>query len=234
VIPLDPRLAALRQPSSRRIAVRVTPDALRVIRSGHPWVYDRSIRSISVNGEPGDLAVVFDDRKRFAAIGLWDPASPIRIKILHVGEPVQIDAGWWDGRIERSILARRTFTDRSDASELAYRLVNGESDGIAGLVVDRYASTLVVKIYSAAIAAHLRPIVSSLCARTEADGVVVRLGRSVPAADLAGLVDGDVLAGSVQPGPVEFVEHGLRFGADVRHGQKTGFFLDQRVNPMAI
>jgi 23S rRNA (cytosine1962-C5)-methyltransferase len=92
----------------------------------------------------------------------------------------------------------------------------------------------VVKIYSAAIAAHLRPIVSSLCARTEADGVVVRLGRSVPAADLAGLVDGDVLAGSVQPGPVEFVEHGLRFGADVRHGQKTGFFLDQRVNRATV
>ncbi|MEM8748031.1 MAG: class I SAM-dependent rRNA methyltransferase, partial [Actinomycetota bacterium] len=72
----------------RRIAVRVTPDALRRIRGGHPWVYDRSIESARPDGSPGDLAVVFDRNRRFAAIGLWDPTTPIRLRILAVGAPV--------------------------------------------------------------------------------------------------------------------------------------------------
>src|SRR5690606_7615848 len=72
-------LAAVPEPEGRRIAVRVTPDALRHIRGGHPWVFDRSISSTSHDAPAGSLAVVFDDRRRFAAIGLWDPTSPLRI-----------------------------------------------------------------------------------------------------------------------------------------------------------
>jgi 23S rRNA (cytosine1962-C5)-methyltransferase len=83
---------SLPRPGDRRIAVRATPDAVRQVRGGSPWLYDGSITSVSHAGAPGDLAVVFDDRRRFVAIGLWDPASPIRLKILHAGPPVTIDA----------------------------------------------------------------------------------------------------------------------------------------------
>ena len=79
-------------PASDRIAVRVTPDALRQVRGGSPWVYDGSITSASRDGASGDLAVIFDDKRRFAAIGLWDPASPIRVKVLHRGAPRTIDS----------------------------------------------------------------------------------------------------------------------------------------------
>src|SRR5690606_41330724 len=82
--PLD----GLPVPGERRVAVRTTPDALRQLRGGSPWLFDRSITAVSDAGRdaaPGDLAVVFDDSRRLAAIGLWDPTSPMRVKILHHG-----------------------------------------------------------------------------------------------------------------------------------------------------
>ncbi len=77
--------------NAKRLAVKVTPDALRQIRGGSPWVYDGSIVSASHEGAAGDLAVVFDNDRKFAAIGLWDPSSPIRLKVLHKGNPQTID-----------------------------------------------------------------------------------------------------------------------------------------------
>ena len=102
----------------RRIAVRVTPGALREIRAGSPWVFDGSITSVSDAGAPGDLAVIFDDKRRFAAIGLWDPGSPMRVKVLHTGAPATIDADWWRrhaagrARPPRQSLAARRLDDR--------------------------------------------------------------------------------------------------------------------------
>jgi 23S rRNA (cytosine1962-C5)-methyltransferase len=128
----------------RRIAVRVTPDALRQVRGGSPWVYDGSIVSVSHDGAPGDLAVIFDDRRKFAAIGLWDPDSPIRIKVLHRGDPTAIDGAWWRNRLADAFDRRAALT--ADAMMTGYRCVHGENDGLPGLVVDRYDTSLVVKL----------------------------------------------------------------------------------------
>lgn len=214
------------QASGRRIAVRLTPDALRVARGGHPWVYDRAIRSVSHDGAAGDLAVVFDDKRRFAAIGLYDPTSPIRIKVLHAGDPVTVDGAFWRRRVDSAFGRRAEFTKRPDADRLGYRIVNGESDGIPGLVADRYGAVIVVKVYSPAIGPHLTPIVDALVDATGCETVVLRCGRHV--ASVGGRIDGEVLRGDLPAGPVTFLEHGLEFAVDVRHGQKTGFFLDQR------
>ncbi len=223
-------LAQLPIPGTRRLAVRVTADAMRHLRAGHPWVYANSITSVSHDGAPGDLAVVFDRDRQFAAIGLWDPASPIRIKVLHHATSATIDRGWWDGVVRRALQRRAVFVDAPDAGQLGYRVLNGESDGTPGLVADRYASTLVVKVYSSAWFAHLRDVVAALVAATNVDGAVVRLARGVAAGETFGLQEGDVIAGVVPEGTVRFREHGLAFDVDVRHGQKTGHFLDQRHN----
>ena len=220
----------------RRLAMQVTPDALRRIRAGHPWVYDRSIVSVKRDGAAGDLAVVFDRRDRFAAIGLFDPGSPIRLKVLHVGAPVAIDSAWFASRIDRACAVRDAAFGSSAIEAGAHRLVNGENDGLPGLVVDRYADLLVVKLYSAAWWPWLRTIVESLAERTGATGVVLRLARLLQVAHGSlphggsPLQDGDVIAGHVPDGPVLFAEGGLRFEADVRRGQKTGHFIDQRGN----
>lgn len=220
-------------PGERRLAVRITPDALRRVRGGHPWVYDGSIESVNHEGRPGDLAVVFDRSRAFAAIGLWDPTSPIRLKVLHAGRPTPIDAEWVAGRIRDAVERREPLWRRADRDRLAYRAVNGENDGLPGLVVDVYASVAVVKLYTPAWFAHLRDVVAGVVAATGAAAVVLRLARSVaadPLTEAIGCGDGDVLLGEVPDGPVRFEENGLVFEADVRRGQKTGHFLDQRAN----
>ena len=83
---MDP-LDRLPRPADRRLAARVTADAIRHVRSGHPWVFGDSIVHITADGAAGDLAVIFDSARKFVAIGLYDPASPIRIRVLHHGQP---------------------------------------------------------------------------------------------------------------------------------------------------
>lgn len=212
----------------RRLAVRVTADALRQLRGGSPWLYDGSITSVSHDGAPGDLAVVFDDRRKFAAIGLWDPTSPIRVKVLHVGAPATIDGRWFRERLSTSLDRRRALTDDPDTT--GYRCVHGENDGLPGLVVDRYGSTLVVKLYTPAWFPHLRVVTEALVELLVPERVVLRFGRSVEVGDTFGLADGDTIVGPAPNQPVFFRERGLTLEADVVHGQKTGHFLDQRDN----
>lgn len=226
----SPALAHIPGPSPKRLAVRVTPDALRHIRAGHPWVFEESVTSISHEASAGDLGVIFDRHRKFAAIALYDPDSPIQFRILHEGTPAPIDDEYWTRRVGAALDQRRSFLAAANADELAYRVVNGENDGFPGCVVDRYAGALVVKLYSASWFPHLRPITNALLSATGCDGVVLRLARNVAVPATIGLTDGDVIAGSVPAGPVRFVEAGLRFDADVRTGQKTGHFLDQRAN----
>lgn len=225
-------------PSQRRLAVRVTKDAIRQIHGGHPWIFDRSIVSMNHDGNPGDLAVIFDADREFVAIGLYDPTSPIRIRVLHHGRPINIDDAFWAQRLDTAIEKRQLVTARGDTT--GYRVVHGENDGMPGLVIDRYAKTLVVKIYTTAWLPYLAAIVPLLQQRFTPDAVVLRFSRDVAGPggsgqgstgqDLHGLREGTALVGTLPTEPVLFRENGLLFEADVVHGQKTGHFLDQRDN----
>jgi 23S rRNA (cytosine1962-C5)-methyltransferase len=228
-------LSSLPSVPSRRLAIRLTPDALRQVRGGHPWVYAEAITSVSEpSAPPGTLGVVFDKDRRFVAIGLWDPTSPIRLRILHAGKPRAIDSDHWQDVIGRAYRSRQVLTRRGSNG---WRLLHGENDGTGGLVIDRYDSTLVCKVYSSCWLPHLSAVLEALVATVPTDRVVLRLGR-LAAADRAvheaGLRDGMVLRGDVFDGPVLFTENGLTFEADVINGQKTGHFLDQRDNRQMI
>jgi 23S rRNA (cytosine1962-C5)-methyltransferase len=209
--------------------VRVSPDALRHVRAGHPWVFDASVRSVGDGARSGDLAVVFDDRRRFAAIGLYDPDSPIRIRILHHGDPVPIDDAWWRDRLATAFAQRAPVA--ADGRTNAYRVVHGENDGFPGLVIDRYDTTCVLKAYTTAWLPHVRAVVDGLPPLMR-ERVVLRLGRA--AAREAAAFDGVALVGALPADPVPFLEAGLSFEADVVHGQKTGHFLDQRDNRIRV
>lgn len=223
-----PGPSSIPPPSSRRLAVRVTADALRHIRAGHPWVYDDSIVSVSHDGAVGDLAVVFDQDRKFAAIGLFDPTSPIRLKVLHHGRPVTVDRAFWSQRLAAALEARRALAASGDTT--GYRCVNGENDGMPGFVLDRYDRTLVLKLYSAMWVPHLPVLVDVIDELLHPDAMVLRLARSIDPVHLHGLEEGDALLGTAPTAPVLFQERGLVFEADVVHGQKTGHFLDQRDN----
>jgi 23S rRNA (cytosine1962-C5)-methyltransferase len=225
---LDP-LAAVPPPAERRLALRVTPAAQRALRQGHPWLFDQAITAQNGEGRPGDLAVIFDAHRRFLAIGLYDPTSPLRVRVLHHGAPTAIDRTWLSGRLAGAIAWRSTLAENGTTG---YRLVHGENDGLPGLVIDRYASTLVAKIYSLAWIPRLGELRAALDDVFPAACLVLRLSRDLLRMPeyLYGLEDATILAGPPPEGPVSFLENGLRFEADVLRGQKTGFFLDQRDN----
>jgi 23S rRNA (cytosine1962-C5)-methyltransferase len=212
----------------KRLAVHLYAPAERAVKSGHPWVYGDGIDRIRRSGEAGDLAVIFDRKDRFLAIGLYDPFSPLRIRILHRGDPVHIDRDWL---LQRLRTAREIRAPLTVQGTTGYRLAHGENDGLPGLVVDRYDRTLVVKLYTAAWLPHLHGIVEGLRSVTGAECIVLRLSRALRRqTDLRGFSDGQVLFGQLPASPVLFEENGLRFEVDPIRGQKTGFFLDQREN----
>jgi len=212
-----------------RLRLRITATAETVIRSGHPWLFADSIRAENRPGRLGELAVIFDRNDKFLAIGLFDPESPLRVRVLHTGKPAPIDTAWWRGRLKQTLARREGFFD---AQTNGYRCVNGESDGWPGLVLDRYDRTFVLKLYTAAWLPWLDEVVGAIRAALHPQRLVVRLSRNIQSlAEQHGhRDDGQLLLGEKPDGPVVFLESGLRFESDVRQGQKTGFFLDQREN----
>lgn len=212
-----------------RLRLRVTAAAEQSLRSGHPWLFADSVRSQNRPGAGGELGVVFDRHDRFLCIGLYDPNSPIRLRVLHRGKPVAIDGKWWSRQLEAAV-ARRAACFGADTS--GYRWIHGESDGWPGLVLDRYGDVLVLKLYTAAWLPHLDTVLDLLENRLHPASIVLRLSRNIQAAtaDTQGLADGRVARGRPLPAAVEFRENGLKFEAEVLKGQKTGFFLDQREN----
>ncbi len=204
----------------KRIAIHVTPAAERALRGGHPWVFDKAVLKQSRDGQAGDLAVIFDSQDRFMAVGLYDPASPIRIRVLQHRTQATIDQGWFTDRLRAAADVRRKLV-----ATTGYRLVHGENDGLPGLVVDRYAETLVMKLYTAAWFPHLDAVIAGLQAVQPFDRLVLRLSRGFD-----DLQDGQILVGEPLTGPVQFLENGLHFAADVVLGHKTGFYFDQRDN----
>jgi 23S rRNA (cytosine1962-C5)-methyltransferase len=211
------------------LRLRVTATAQSVLRAGHPWLFADSIREQNRAGQAGELAVVYDRRNRFLAAGLFDPHSPIRVRLLHVGKPRAIDQSWWSERLTRALEARQGLFDEQTTG---FRWINGESDGWPGLVLDRYDRTLVLKLYTAAWLPRLEEIAGLIAARLCPERIVLRLSRNIQelARHPSGKRDGEILVGPPLAGPVTFVETGLRFEADALRGQKTGFFLDQREN----
>lgn len=212
-----------------RLRLRVTAAAETIIRSGHPWLFADSIREENRAGRLGELAVIFDRHDKFLAVGLFDPESPIRVRVLHTGKPATIDTAWWQGRLQQTLARREGLFD---AQTKGYRCIHGESDGWPGLVLDRYDRTFVLKLYTAAWLPRLDEVVGRIRAALHPQRLVLRLSRNIqsPAKDQRHRHDGELLLGEKPDGPVPFLESGLRFEADVLHGQKTGFFLDQREN----
>jgi 23S rRNA (cytosine1962-C5)-methyltransferase len=210
----------------QRLATRLTPQGERILRSGHPWLFDRAVASVKGEGRAGDLSVIFDRKKdRFIGIGLYDPDSPIRIRVLAQGEPVRVDADFFAGRIRAAYELRKPLLAQDTNG---YRLLHGENDGMPGLVVDVYAKVAVVKLYTPAWFSYLDGLLPIIQEVAGVETIVLRLARVVPSRE--GYTDGAVLVGELATEDIVFKEHGLQFYANVRSGHKTGFFLDHRPN----
>src|SRR5437667_3631752 len=159
-----------------RLRLRVTADAERRVRSGHPWLFADSIREQNREGQAGELAVIYDRKDNFLAIGLFDPESPLRVRVLHTGKPVTIDEVWWRETFSKAIRRRENlFDDRTNG----FRWINGESDGWPGLVLDRYDTVLVLKIYTAAWLPWLGDVTALIRALLKPERLILRLSRNI-------------------------------------------------------
>jgi 23S rRNA (cytosine1962-C5)-methyltransferase len=213
-----------------RLRLRVTAAAENYIRSGHPWVFADSVREQNRDGATGELAVIYDRNDKFLAAGFFDPDSPIRVRVLHAGKPQALDAAWWTARLDTAVRRRDGLFD---AHTTGYRLINGESDGWPGLVLDRYDATFVLKLYTASWLPRLDDIVVLIRERLQPERIILRLSRNIRRTAERfdrGRHDGEILCGLALTKAVVFLENGISFEADVLLGQKTGFFFDQREN----
>lgn len=166
------------------------------------------------------------------AIGLYDPDSPIRIKILSTQNGDRIDQNWFDHSIKKALDKRRQLllTDTN-----AYRLVFGENDGMPSLICDIYDTVAVLKIYSRMWFPYLDLIKESLIKGLSPSSIILRYARKVEQAlteDQS--AEGSLLYGQLDNPEIQFREHGVHFLANVIKGHKTGFFLDHRHNRLSI
>ena len=208
------------------LRLRVSQKAESILRSGHPWLFSDSIREQNRTGNAGDLAVIYDRKDRFLGLGLFDPEGPIRVRMLHVGKPQKLDRTWWQQHLATTLDRRR---DLFDSQTNGYRLCNGENDNWPGLVLDRYDSTLVLKIYTTAWIPRLEEVVGIIREQVPCERIILRLSRNIQ--DKASpFTEGQIVHGTPLLEPVIFMESGIHFEVDVIRGQKTGFFLDQRDN----
>src|SRR6185295_12648525 len=114
----------------KTLRLRLRPTAESIVRAGHPWVFADSIKEQNREGAAGELAVIFDRNDKFLAAGFYDPDSPIRVRVLHVGKPIKIDARFWKSRFDAASEKRAVlFNEQTNG----YRCVHGENDGFPGL-----------------------------------------------------------------------------------------------------
>jgi 23S rRNA (cytosine1962-C5)-methyltransferase len=193
------------------------------VATGHPWIYSGAVAALEEEDVPGAVAEVRAADGRLLGRGTWNPKTSIAVRMLTRGdEPV--DAAFVRRRLE-SARALRALVRDSDA----WRLVNGEGDRLPGVVVDRYGDYLVCQFLTAG-AEGLKPwLVEALGALLAPRGIFERSEGNVRTAEGLARTTG-VLAGEEPPPELAIVESGRRYLVDIRGGQKTGFFLDQRVN----
>lgn len=213
--------------SGNTISIVLSPAGVRAVRSGHPWLYSAGITRQNRDGKSGDIAVLYDSKRKFTGLGLYDADSPIKVRVLHHGgKPVALSREWLLEKI--SECAERRSEILADGRTTGCRLIHGENDGLAGLVLDRYEDTYVLKTDSACWLPHIKLLTNILKELFTPERIVLRMSRTVK--EHSDTEDGAVIYGKKLKAPVTFSENGILFYADPAHGQKTGFFLDQRDN----
>lgn len=213
----------------KNLAVKLSNKGEQHVMKNHPWVFSNSIEKVSKDPKTGDLAIVFAKKNnKVIGIGLYDVDSPIRIKMIHTSpEKVVVNEAFFHKKIEKAYQKRAELLRTNTNS---YRLLFGENDGFPSLIADVYDSVLVVKLYSEIWMPFLETILKSLQEVSKAQTIVIRLSRNVQKSTNHNLKDGDVVFGVLDNEVVEFVEHNVKFSANVIKGHKTGYFLDHRAN----
>jgi 23S rRNA (cytosine1962-C5)-methyltransferase len=222
-----PRTRAPRERPERAAGTLVLkPGREKSLLRRHPWVFSGAVERADHAGDAGETVKIVASDGRFLAWGAFNPSSQIRARVWSFDEGRPPDSDLIREKIRAALALRRArIGDETDA----LRLLHGESDGLPGVIADRYAGTLVVQLLSAGAERWRSTLIEQLGELSGCERVYER--SDAEARQLEGLPARDAwVSGAAGEAVVEIREHGLRYAVDVAHGQKTGFYLDQRDN----
>jgi 23S rRNA (cytosine1962-C5)-methyltransferase len=195
------------------------------LKRRHPWIFSGAVEKAS--GKAGDTVAVLDSAKKALARAAYSPKSQIRARVWTFDPKEEVDAQFFRGRLEKALALREALPAAKHTNAL--RLVHGESDGLPGLVVDRYDDVLVAQFLAAGVERWRDPILDLLMELTGCAAIYERSDAEVR--KLEGLeARAGFARGNRNASRCPIIEYGLNFRVDVEQGQKTGFFLDQREN----
>jgi 23S rRNA (cytosine1962-C5)-methyltransferase len=206
------------------ITLTVKQNRTGPITGFHPWVFSQALVRIPDGIPSGEPVHLRSEKGEFLAVGYFSSYSQIAVRIWGYDKDEIIDEAFFVRRIEKAYSTRKRYLESPETD--AFRIINGENDLLPGLIVDKYADYLVVQFHTAGIEFWKGKIIAALEKIMHQKGIYERSDAAVRRFDHLDSVQG-VLSGSV-PELITVKENGLQFLVDVKHGQKTGFFLDQR------
>jgi len=204
-------------------ALTLKPGRERSLRQRHPWIFSGGVAVVHGAPESGDTVDVLAAEGTFLARAAFSPSSQIRARVWTFAATEPVDAAFFERRVQRAVAAR---TGMLDERHSGCRLIHGESDGLPGVVADRYGETIVVQLSSAGAERWRDALFDALAALPGVAGVYERSDADVR--QIEGLAARTGIARGVLAERVMLVEGGLACRVDVVRGQKTGFYLDQR------
>lgn len=199
--------------------------ATKSIARQHPWIFSGAIKSVKGDPSDGDILRLLTSDGDFAGRGYWNSQSQIRVRILSWEADESITTEFWRERIQRAVESRHAAS--------AYRLLNAENDYLPGLIVDRYGDWLVLQALTLGIDRRKNMLAEILAELLQPKGIYERSDVDIRSKEGLPECTG-VLWGEPPPDLIEIEENGLRLLVDVETGQKTGFYLDQRENRLAL
>ncbi|MGI8978088.1 MAG: class I SAM-dependent rRNA methyltransferase [Pirellulaceae bacterium] len=209
----------------------------------HPWVLGSAVQKVEALGGKklkeekldGEVVDLYNEKNKFVARGFYNSQSRIRVRLFTWSEGEALDETLFRRRIAQAILLRDQlgYEMVADREQTATRLVFSEGDGLSGLVVDRYGDYLVVQATSIGIAKRLEMIVGILQDLLRPKGIILRADKSMAKLEGVEFIEEEHHWGELPEGPLTIQENAIAFGLDLREGQKTGFYLDQRENRRA-
>ena len=218
----------------------ITKKGERAARSGHPWVYGEEVSHVEGTYQTGDIVDVYSDKDRYLGTGFANDISKIRVRIVSRNANDRFDEAFWQRRVKYALDYRKTVMGDKDFA--CCRLIFGDADDMPGLTVDRYNDVLVAQTLCYGMD-QVKPVIfKALVDELAAMGVTIRgiyERNDVKVRELDGMEEykgwyqADFLP---QPGSVltTIDENGILYDVDVENGQKTGFFLDQKYNRLAV
>lgn len=191
----------------------------------HPWIFSGAIATVSGDPENGSSVQVFDSKNNLLGIGAFSPYSQIRVRMWTFGHE-DINQEFFEKRIDRAIKRRSYLMEKYNDS--AWRLIHAESDQIPGLIVDQYNDVLVIQILSSGSESNREILIEALRNVTKLHKIYERSDLDVRKMEglkeRTGKISGEI------PSEIIINEGGHKFIVDLQNSQKTGFYIDQRIN----